>query len=175
MKINYFAAFCTLTFCAFYLGFCFFCSSLFYPVKFSNHINQSCLKYDVDICLVYSVINAESSFNQNALSHAGAQGLMQLLPSTANYIAQKINYVDSINLFNPACNIELGVAYISYLENVFDTTELVLCAYNAGEGVVREWLKEDKEKNISSFPYKETISYVKKVELNYEIYSKKIG
>lgn len=126
---------------------------LYYPIiiKYSKH-------YDVDPLLVKAVIMAESSFNPNAVSRVGAQGLMQLMPRTARYLGVE----DS---FNPDHNIQGGVKYIKRLLDRFDgDVRLALAAYNAGSQNVRKY------RGIP--PYPETKNYVKKVSNLHSSYKK---
>ena len=122
---------------------------------------------DIELDLLLSIIQTESSFNKNAISNKGACGLMQLMPSTASFIAEKVGYVAVIDLFDIECNIFLGCKYLCYLKEKFITLDLVLCAYNAGEGRVREWLLNPTYSNdgvaLSYIPFKETRQYLQKV------------
>lgn len=142
-----------------------------YPVKFYDLINPLCVSYNIDEALCLAIIKTESNFNEDAVSSAGAIGLMQLLPSTASYIASIIDYEDRIDLTYPKCNIELGLAYFSYLLARFEKLDYAICAYNAGEGRVREWIQTGEINNV---PYKETNEYLMKVKFAYNIYQHKI-
>ena len=99
---------------------------------------------------------------------------MQVMEQTAEYIASI--YGISINendyLFNAETNIELGCAYLNYLFEKFNNLGVVICAYNAGEGRVSEWLKTGtlSNSNFSQIPYKETKDYYYKVLFNYNNY-----
>jgi hypothetical protein len=106
-------------------------------------------RHDVEPSLVDSVIRVESNYNPNAVSSAGAMGLMQLIPSTARRFG--VN-----NTFHPEQNIEGGVRYLKYLMQLYNGDErLALAAYNAGEGAVAKY------KGIP--PYPETQNYVYQV------------
>ncbi len=106
----------------------------------------------VDPLLVHSIIKVESNYNANAVSNKGAQGLMQLTPSTARMLGVS-------NSFDPQQNIEAGVKYLKYLKDLYKDDRLALAAYNAGPGAV------DKYKWIP--PYAETQNYVYQVGKRY--------
>lgn len=119
-------------------------------VKFDALIVRYALKYRVDPFLVKAVIRTESMFDPDAESHAGAQGLMQLMPATAD----RFNVTDSLD---PEQNIRGGVEYLRWLLEFFrgDTT-LAVAAYNCGERLVK------REGRVPGIP--ETQEYVVKVE-----------
>lgn len=123
---------------------------------FSPYINQIASEVGVPAPLVHAVISVESAFNPNARSHAGAQGLMQLMPFTA----KRFGVEDS---FDPIDNIRGGTIYLKFLLEKFKDVELALAGYNAGENaVVRHGY------NIP--PYKETQNYVPRVMAYYYLY-----
>jgi soluble lytic murein transglycosylase-like protein len=96
-------------------------------------IDHAALKYNVDPNLVHAVVKVESNYNQFAVSHAGAEGLMQLIPSTARRFG--VN-----NSFDARQNIEAGVRYLKYLQTLYGSNmRLALAAYNAGEGAVTRY------------------------------------
>ncbi len=152
--------------------------SYFYPLDYKEAI-VSCAKiYDLDPELIASIINVESSFNPNSVSNRGAIGLMQILPSTAEWVCNKIGReFDEKDLYDPSVNIQIGGYYISYLLNYFSDESLALCAYNAGMGNVKKWLSSveyssDGEK-LTTIPYDETENYLKLVQKNKKIYKNK--
>lgn len=142
-----------------------------YPIKYGEEI----AKWYADRAFILSVIKAESWFDENATSNAGACGLMQLMPETAAYIAQKYG-VEEYDLYSAQDNIRLGCLYISYLEKRFSDRKTLLAAYNAGEGTVNGWLKNREYSSdgvsLTVVPYTETEKYIKKTEKYYRIYQK---
>jgi soluble lytic murein transglycosylase-like protein len=126
--------------------------------KYDHLIFKASEKYNVNYNLIKAVIKAESNFNPQAVSRAGARGLMQLMPKTA--YAYQVQ--DS---FEPESNIEAGVRYLRYLLNLFQgNLHLALAGYNAGENAVI------KNKGIP--PYPETQTYVQRVLRFYQEYGK---
>lgn len=119
------------------------------PAAYDRLIRRTATAHQVDIALVKAVMHIESAFNPHAVSNKGAQGLMQLMPDTAQrYGAQ--------DLFDPVQNVRAGVLYLKDLQKMFkNNTRLVLAAYNAGENAVLRY------KGIP--PYDETQDYVRKV------------
>ncbi len=130
-------------------------SGLFMPsqadmLRYASLIDAASKNHGVDSALVHAVITAESGYNARALSRAGAQGLMQLMPDTARRFGVQ-------NSWDPAENINGGVKYLKELIAMFDgNLELAVAAYNAGENaVIRHGRKIP--------PYAETVHYVPKV------------
>jgi soluble lytic murein transglycosylase-like protein len=115
-------------------------------------VAQAAKNFDVNPLLIDSVIQVESNYNPFAVSPKGAQGLMQLMPGTA----QRFGATDS---FDPKQNIEAGVRYLKFLQDTFQDDRLAIAAYNAGEKAVAKY------KDVP--PYPETVSYVAKVGKKY--------
>lgn len=148
---------------------------ILFPKKYKDEIDTYATKYNLDKYLVASVINIESRYDKNSISNAGAVGLMQLLPTTAEDVSNRIGYeYDYDKLFDANTNIELGCFYLSYLLNMFDGNIInSLCAYNWGLSNVKDWIERgnvDESNTIINIPVKETQNYIKKYKLNKFIY-----
>jgi soluble lytic murein transglycosylase-like protein len=115
-------------------------------------VKETADKYNVDPLLVNSVILVESNYNPFAVSPKWAEGLMQLIPSTARRFGVK-------NSFDAKQNIEAGVKYLKHLQDLFGDDRKALAAYNAGEGAVTRY--------DAIPPYPETVTYVNKVGKKY--------
>lgn len=142
-----------------------------YPRPYLKAVQSS----GIDISLIYAVAKAESGFNESAKSRAGAIGLMQLMPSTAEFICRTESIAfEADRLYEGEYNIIIGAKYLNYLFKRFPVRETALAAYNAGEGIVANWLKTQSYstdgKNLNMIPYSETEAYVKKVEKFRKIY-----
>lgn len=149
-----------------------------YPIKYKEHIEEYSKKYNLDPYLVVSVIKAESDFREDAKSNREAYGLMQIVPDTAKWAAEKMD-IENFNveqLYDPKFNIAMGCWYLDNLNHEFNNTDLVIAAYNGGRGNVQKWLKNNKYskdgKTLHYIPFKETDEYVKKVKVNYNMYKK---
>lgn len=151
-----------------------------YPMKFKDEVSRHSTSYNVDQAMVYSIIRAESTFNPLAISPAGAIGLMQLMPATAQMLASdlKIDGFTTQMLYDPEINIRLGVSYYDRLLKKFQNTYTALAAYNAGEGNVTAWLNNPQYssdgKTFKIIPYKETSDYIKKIKKNYRVYNNRL-
>ena len=159
---------------------CFFISCFygyFYPIKYKDEIIKYSSKNDVNPALVAAVINVESSYKENRVSSKGAVGLMQIMPTTAEWIADKLDYnYNEIDLFDPKINIEFGSFYLGYLNRYFQNEDLSICAYNAGMGNVKKWMEDQnyyQKGELIEIPFKETKTYLSKVILNLRYYKNK--
>jgi soluble lytic murein transglycosylase-like protein len=138
----------------------------------------------VDKALVYAHTLQESQFRTDALSAAGARGLMQVLPGTAQLIARRRGEtVDTSSLYLPAVNMAYGQAYLEQLRDGAGTGGLlpkVIAAYNAGPGSVIKWNERNRDRGdpllfIESIPFFETRGYVAIVLRNYWMYQRQAG
>lgn len=148
-----------------------------HPLKYKDEILLNSKQYDLEASLISSLINVESSFNPNAKSSKNAVGLMQIKLSTANYLndVEKLEKISEEDLFIPEINIKYGCKYLRYLLNKFKDVNTTLCAYNAGETNVINWLKSDYSsdgKTLNYIPFEETRNYVSKIQNNILFYSK---
>ncbi|MGI8779578.1 MAG: lytic transglycosylase domain-containing protein [Solirubrobacteraceae bacterium] len=140
------------------------------PLRHDDVIRQQAADKDLDASLIAGVIYAESHFRDQT-SRAGAKGLMQLMPQTADYIAGKSGGTAFVqgDLATPQVNIAYGSWYLRYLLDKYDGREvLALAAYNAGEGKVDEWMAGaeaggERFRVAEHIPFPETRQYVLKV------------
>jgi len=147
-----------------------------YPVRHLGTIEQHAGQ--LDSVFILAVIHAESSFRPGVVSHAGARGLMQVMPTTGEWLAAP-RFMDIPDfhedmLFDPDFNIAMGAFFLNWLYDRFggDTT-LVLAAYNAGHNRVDQWLQADDfayDGRLKYIPFPETRNYVARVYRNRQIY-----
>lgn len=151
-----------------------------YKKEYSEYVSKYAKEYDVDENLIYALIKAESNFNEKAVSHQNAKGLMQLMQSTAQDLANRSQIkLTKENILEPDININLGTQYIASLLTKYDSIEVALAAYNAGSGNVDKWIKNGTIKSdgsdIENIPYKETNTYVRKIMRDFKIYNELDG
>ena len=157
--------------------------SRIYPTYYWEEIAAAAAEARIDPYLVLSVIRQESTFNEKAVSRAGARGLMQIMPRTGLHLARRLEVkpFEPRALFDPAVSIRFGSYFLGDQMRQFTTDagadlgfELGLAAYNAGPHNARRWLKtfpsEDPDAFVERIPFKETRLYVKLVLRNYAIY-----
>lgn len=130
--------------------------------KISNIIYKKSEKYNIDFHFILSVITAESRFNVNAKSYCGAIGLMQLMPKTAKYIADKYK-IEFTNLYDIESNIQIGVVYLYHLKKKFGSYELTAAGYNGGNVGARKYRDYKDGKLKSTEIHNQTLNYVPKV------------
>ncbi|MGV8148231.1 MAG: lytic transglycosylase domain-containing protein [Alkaliphilus sp.] len=148
-----------------------------YPIHYYDLIIEYSEKYNLDPYLVASIIRNESGFDSDAVSVKGASGLMQIMPLTGKWVAERLkisNFTEEM-LFDPRINISIGTWYLNFLNNKFDRDfKLVISAYNAGNGNVRSWLANPEYSldgiTLNIIPFPETKTYFKRVSRDYKIY-----
>lgn len=141
---------------------CFYANTVF-PDALAEETAAAAEEFGVDEALVRGVIFAESGYDTDAVSRAGASGPMQLMPSTREWVSK----VTGIAADGTAMSeVRLGTAYLAYLLRRFGNVETALAAYNAGPANVERWLREGEE------PYPETAAYVKRVLFASRVYAR---
>ncbi|MEA1960449.1 MAG: lytic transglycosylase domain-containing protein [Bacillota bacterium] len=151
--------------------------TVFYPLSHRDVVFSTASEYEINPYLVFAIIRAESKYETSAESPVGAKGLMQIMPDTAEWIAEQME-LDEFNpedLHDPQVNIRMGCWYVNNLTEEFSgNTALTIAAYNAGRGKVKQWLLEGSwDGNIQTMkgiPFPETRQYVRNVLKNYEAY-----
>lgn len=148
-----------------------------YPREYSSIVSREARENNLDEALVYSIIKAESNFDPEAMSRVGAVGLMQLMPSTFDWLLMRDGYPDLTyeDMSRPEINIRYGCHYLEFLSEKYSAIKTIAAAYNAGHGAVDSWLKDpnysDDGINLKYIPYGETAAYAEKVAGFYEKYN----
>ena len=149
-----------------------------YPLNYESIIRAHADNYGLDPALVAAVIYTESSFDANATSAAGARGLMQLLPQTAQGIADRTGGKGFVvaDLYDPEINIRYGSWYFSHLRDKYanhpQATDLALAAYNAGQGNVDAWVAATSVGEPVEIRFQETRAYIAKVKHIKQLYQR---
>jgi soluble lytic murein transglycosylase len=153
-----------------------------YPLKYAGAIRAGAKRYDLDPALVAAVVYAESKFDEHARSSQGAVGLMQILPETADQIANESGGVTftTADLEVPRINVRYGSYYLRQALDAFDGDKVAaIASYNAGMGVVGEWVAQahadGHDLRVKDIPYPETRAYVEKVLEARRVYREEYG
>ncbi|HZK34345.1 MAG TPA: lytic transglycosylase domain-containing protein [Bacillota bacterium] len=148
-----------------------------YPLKYAEYIQKYSAEYSLESSLVASIIWVESRYQDNAMSPKGARGLMQIIPDTARWGADRIGLeeFDDDMLFDPETNIKIGCWFLNYLLAQFPyDLALVLASYNGGIGNVKKWLNNKDYSmdgvRLDHIPFTETRIYVTTVIETMEVY-----
>ena len=153
------------------------------PLPHFDVVKRNAEKYDLEIALIYGVIRTESSFRENVVSPVGAIGLMQIMPDTGAWIAERKgieNFTEDM-LFDVETNIAFGSYYIRFLKsretlNFGKNEDVIFAAYNAGQTRVARWLQDSQYSRdgitLHYIPFTETRNYVERVNANRERYRK---
>ncbi|MEW6766331.1 MAG: transglycosylase SLT domain-containing protein [Pseudomonadota bacterium] len=141
-----------------------------FPLPWRDDVERFARAEAIDSGWMFGVMRRESAFMPDIGSSAGAQGLMQLMPATARYVAKKFDLPapDRGDLHDPATNMRLGSAYLRYVLDKFDDNQvLATAAYNAGPGRVKQWLPKGESLPadiwVDTVPFTETREYCRAV------------
>jgi len=139
-----------------------------FPLNYWELITKYSAQHGLDPYLIAALMAQESTFVRDIRSHAGAYGLMQMMPSTGRQYARKLKLRYSTRLLTtPETNVRMGTAYFADKMREFGSPHLALASYNAGETPVRRWLRERpglaQDEFIDDIPYPETQQYVKRI------------
>ncbi|MFP4375832.1 MAG: flagellar assembly lytic transglycosylase [Spirochaetales bacterium] len=149
-------------------------AELRYPRAFAALVEQAAVQEGVDPWLLYALAREESLFDPEVVSVAGAVGLTQLLPSTAEEIARRMQLEEEPVLTDPGQNVAIGARYFSTLTEQFGTPARAIAAYNGGQGNVRRWERStpllDELLFHQLIPFDETYNHVRKVVVSTAYY-----
>lgn len=147
-----------------------------YPQTYSGYVDKAARDYGLEPALIYAVIRTESGFDPDAESNVGARGVMQMMPSSFEWLMQQRGEEGKYtvdDLYNPEICIDYGSYLLKYFYDTYGTEQCAVAAYNAGF-TVGDWLADP---NCSSdgvtldvIPYPETEEYVERVESAKEVY-----
>jgi soluble lytic murein transglycosylase len=152
-----------------------------FPLLYTELVGERAEAHGLPPEWVYAVIRQESAFDADVASHAGAVGLMQLMPGTARDMARAagLSAPGRMDLIDPALNIALGTRYLALMRERFGGNQvLATAAYNAGPGAVSRWLPDAPvaaDLWLSEIPYRETRDYVRRVLTYRVIYARRLG
>lgn len=153
-----------------------------HPVHYASLVEAAALENGLEEAHIYAVLLCESSFRPQAVSSAGAMGLMQIMPDTGLWLAGKFGEEDIFAdemLFEPETNIKYGCWFLGWLSRRYGgDLETVSAAYHAGSGNVDKWLADPAFSadglSLDTTPYPSTNSYMEKVRSAYEVYKEKL-
>lgn len=148
---------------------------ILFPLPYEAAVRRESAKNGVDAMLVAGLMRQESTFQPDALSRAGAVGLMQVLPKTGRKLARQLRVRYSrAKLYEPEYNLRFGTLYLADLLKAYGSAEAALAAFNAGEDRVEAWQAERKFEELAEFvesvPFTETREYIQIVLRNAEVY-----
>jgi soluble lytic murein transglycosylase len=151
-----------------------------FPMAYENLVRRAANEQKVSPALIYGVARRESAFDPNIVSHAKAQGLMQLIPGTAKQVSRGlgIKHLSKKQTFDPQTNIRMGAAYLNTLLKRFDGNyALATASYNAGPHRMPRWRPDyqlEAARWVESIPFNETRNYVQAVMGYMTIYEYKL-
>ena len=150
----------------------------FFPLDYREQVEAIADEYEIDRWLVFAIIRVESGFDSRAESRVGARGLMQLMPSTAEWIVEMAGFeITENDVWQVEANIRLGCWYIDWLRDYYsDDMVAAVAAYNAGMSNVNAWIEDGlwdgTLEKLSDIPFAETRRYVSYVYESYDMYRK---
>jgi soluble lytic murein transglycosylase len=149
---------------------------LSYPRPYSTTVEAAAAEFDVDPLLIWAVMREESRYDPEALSYAGARGLMQVMPSSQAWIAEWVGEdISSGDAFTPEASIRMGAWFLHFLLDYFDgDLDLAIAAYNGGAGSVDSWqadpLVSNRDDLLRWIGFGETREYLVRVSSSYRVY-----
>ena len=149
---------------------------LSYPRPYLEEVVAAAAEFDVNPLLIWAIMRRESCFDPEAYGYAGERGLMQIMPSTQDWIAERLGEdISPSDGFSPEINVRMAAWFVRFLLDYFDEDpELVIPAYNAGAGSVDNWqadpLVSDRDDFLRWIWYGSTREYLEKVSLDYRVY-----
>jgi soluble lytic murein transglycosylase len=147
---------------------------ILYPLAYWSIVEEAAKDNGIDPLILLAVMREESRFDPGARSAAGAVGLMQLMPQTAQRLSRR-TVMTANDIADVKTNIKIGAYYFGILLKEFRSLPVAIAAYNAGEEKVREWLSQGNYRSFDEFiediPYDETRNYVRKVLMTYDAYT----
>ncbi len=153
-----------------------------FPQPYDDIVKQNAQRFSLRPEYVYGVMRQESAMNSLAKSHAGARGLMQLMPATAKDVAKslKLKSPSRAALMQPKLNVQLGSKYLRAMLDKYDNQQVLATAsYNAGPHRVKRWLPEQRNMSadiwVDTIPYDETRKYVRRVMAYSTVYEWKMA
>lgn len=153
-----------------------------YPFPYQATVFRYAEKHNLDPYLVAGLIYSESKFKATAQSPTGARGIMQMMPQTADWVAEQLreDQFRLNDLDNPEVGIRFGTWYFASVKKEFANNEiLALAAYNGGRGNVRQWMSQygwkSDFRSIEQIPFKETREYVGRVLASKKRYQELYG
>jgi soluble lytic murein transglycosylase len=153
-----------------------------HPLEYNDYIVQYAAESNVDAFFIYAIVKTESGFNPDAVSNAGARGLMQIMPDTFEWIRDFVLFESDIEydaMFIPQDNIRYGAALIAHHLREFKSTDNALAAYHAGRSAVNSWLVNPDHSSdghtLDNIPIPDTAHYINKVNKAYETYQRLYG
>lgn len=157
-----------------------FVQRLLYPILYPDLIFGEAESFGLDPALILSIMRQESLFEHEAVSVAGARGLMQVMPATGDYIAERSDFgpIHVDQLWLPYVSVKFGAWYINQQLQIFDGNQFAaLAAYNAGPGNVLQWIKvsNDLDVFVESIPFRESRTYIRTIYVNLAAYRRIYG